>query len=72
MAYTKQHKLDDAILEYEKALAIDPDYAKVHYNLAITHYKKGNHTEAMKHCDRASELGVEIHQKVLESLKPYR
>lgn len=72
MAYTKRGMIDDGIAEYQRALAIDPDYAKAHYNLAIAFYVKGNSAKAVKHCDRAAELGAEIHPQLAERLAPFR
>jgi tetratricopeptide (TPR) repeat protein len=72
IGYTRKGLLDDALAQYEKALAIDPDYAKAHYNLAVTYCKMGNHKKAVEHCDKATELGVDIHPKLLEWLRPFR
>ena len=33
--------LDDAIVEYKKAIAIDPDYTFAHNNLARAYRQKG-------------------------------
>ncbi len=71
-AYIRKDMLNEAITELKKALDIDPNYAKVHRNLAIAYYKKGEFKSAIKHCDIAVEFGYKIHPKFLEDLEPYR
>ncbi len=68
----KKGLLDDAMLAFENALSIEPDYPRAHYNLALACYKKGQFKKALRHCDRAAELGVEIHPRLREWLEPYR
>ena len=41
MAYYVKGLLDKAISEYTKALAIEPDFAEAHYNLALVYGAKG-------------------------------
>ncbi|HET9607871.1 MAG TPA: tetratricopeptide repeat protein, partial [Nitrospira sp.] len=33
--YTSMNKLEEAEQEYEKAVALKPDYAEAHYNLGV-------------------------------------
>jgi tetratricopeptide (TPR) repeat protein len=70
--YIEKGMLDRATSECKKALAINPDLAKPHYNLSITYYYKENYKLAIVHCDRLVGLGVSINPKLLELLKPYR
>lgn len=46
--YGKQGKYDEAINEFHKVVAIEPDIANVHYNLALAYKKKGMNAEADK------------------------
>ena len=41
-------QLDDAVKDYEKALALNPDYAEAQYNLGITHRELGQIDAAIK------------------------
>ena len=41
-------QLDDAVKDYEKALALKPDYAEAQYNLGITHRELGQIDAAIK------------------------
>jgi tetratricopeptide (TPR) repeat protein len=72
VAYAKKGMLHDALVEFKQALTIDPGYGEAHYNMALTFYKKGEYTQSIWHCDRAAELGFEIHPQFLEWLEPYR
>jgi len=40
--------LDEAVKNFEKALAIKPDYAEVHYNLGVTLQELSQLDEAVK------------------------
>ena len=46
--YASLGKLDIAIENYEKAIAIKPDYAKAHYNLGITLQELGKLRDSVK------------------------
>ncbi|MEK6730376.1 MAG: tetratricopeptide repeat protein, partial [Planctomycetota bacterium] len=46
--YGKQGKYDEAIKEFHKVVAIEPDIANVHYNLGLAYKKKGMNDEADK------------------------
>jgi tetratricopeptide (TPR) repeat protein len=59
-------------LSTKKALIIDPDYAKAHYNLAVAYYLNKQYELAIEHCDKAVDLGFEIHPKFLQHLTVYR
>jgi len=72
VAYLQKGMVDKSISEHRKALAIDPNFADAHTNLAVSYYSKKKYRLAIKHCDKASELGYSIQPGFLEALKPYR
>ena len=57
---------------YKKALAINPNLADAHNNIAVAYYYMGNYKLAIDHYDKAQELGFGVNQKLLALLKPYR
>jgi tetratricopeptide (TPR) repeat protein len=72
LAYVGKKMLDEGIAEYRKAIAIDPNLAVAYNNLAVAYYLKKEYGLAIEHCDRAIELGYEVHPGFLNDLKPYR
>ncbi|MCK5188165.1 MAG: tetratricopeptide repeat protein [Deltaproteobacteria bacterium] len=72
LAYRKKNRVDGAIAEYNKALAINPSLAEVHNNLASAYYYRGNYKLAIIHCDKAVALRGRVEPKLLELLSPYR
>jgi len=71
IAYTKKGMLNDALQEYKQALAIESGYGKAHYNLAILYTQMGKHPEAVKHCNKARELGIDVHPNLQELLQTH-
>jgi tetratricopeptide (TPR) repeat protein len=51
--YYYKKKYDEAIESYEKALAIDPNYAPAWHNKGLVLHNLGKYDEAIKHYDRA-------------------
>ena len=52
--------LNEAISEYRAALALNPAYAKAHYNLSMAYDAQGNREKAFFHRKRAEELGMRV------------
>jgi len=71
-AYFAQGENDKAIPAYEKALALDPDYGQAHYNVSAAYFNKGNYKLAIRHCDRAQELGIQVSSQLWLDLQPHR
>jgi len=72
-AYRKKGMYDEAIDKFKKALEINPNLAMAHNNLAVAYYYyKGEYSLAIKHCDKAIELGSSVDPTFLELLEPYR
>jgi len=49
-------RLDEAVVHYRRAVAIDPDYAEAHLNLADTLISSGRPDEALPHLERTVQL----------------
>lgn len=50
--YAKQGRLDEAIVQFKDALAIDPNYANAHSNLGRAYDEKGMLDEAISECNK--------------------
>ncbi len=46
-------RIDDAVAEFEKAIAVKPDYAEAHYDLGVTATNRGRTDEAIAHYRKA-------------------
>ncbi len=69
--YLQQGRVDAAIEEYRRALTYQADFAGAHNNLAMAYFKKKDYAQAIKHCDRAVELGLS-NPDLLRDLQPHR
>ena len=47
---------EDAIVHYKKAISIDKNYAKAHYNLALMYKIQQKNEDAQKHFERAIKI----------------
>jgi Tfp pilus assembly protein PilF len=56
MALLDQHKIDDAIAGYKKAIDLDPRYALAHRNLSIALRRQGKNDAADAELKKALEL----------------
>jgi tetratricopeptide (TPR) repeat protein len=69
--YLQEGRLDDAVSEYLQAISLQENFAGAHNNLAMAYFKKQEYALAIKHCDRAGELGIS-NPALLRDLLPYR
>ncbi|NOZ23624.1 MAG: tetratricopeptide repeat protein [Planctomycetes bacterium] len=51
-----RHRLDEAILQFRKCLALRPDYALAHYHLGVCYYRKEQFRDAIAAYRRAVDL----------------
>ncbi len=56
IALFKTGKVDEAMVHYQKALEINPDFAEAHNNLGNFLFQKGRVDEAMVHYQKALEI----------------
>ncbi|HKZ56389.1 MAG TPA: tetratricopeptide repeat protein, partial [Thermodesulfovibrionales bacterium] len=56
----------------KKILEMAPDFSLSYNNLANAYFLKGEFDEAIKNCDKAVELGFEVHPEFLKLLEPHR
>lgn len=71
-SYLTVGRNNEAIIWLNKALRLDVNLAVAHNNLAAAYYYAQKYDLAIKHCNRAKELGYTISPKLLELLKPHR
>jgi len=70
--YQELDKLDEAISQYQNALALDPQNGGTHNNLALIYYHQKDYKLAIEHADKAQALGFQVQQTLLDKLREYR
>jgi len=56
LALAERGELDQAIVEFRRALALDPDNGAAHWHLGAALASRGGHAEATTHLERAVQL----------------
>ncbi|HEX2964162.1 MAG TPA: tetratricopeptide repeat protein [Syntrophorhabdaceae bacterium] len=55
--------LRDAIMEYERAAALDPDWPELRFRLALVHEKVGSYDQAIRHLRRYLDISPDLRDK---------
>ena len=63
-AYSKLKQFDDAILHYNKAIDLKPDFAASYFNLGVAHQDKGNIKLALK----SYKMAIKLNTNYLEAV----
>jgi tetratricopeptide (TPR) repeat protein len=71
-AYLMQGLVDESIAANKKALSIEPEFPVAHNNLAIAYLEKGEGPKAVKHFDRAKELGFDVAPEIAQEIDAHR
>jgi len=68
----KNGRYEDAVLEYKKALELEPDNKTAHLYITLAYIYTNQLKEAGEHADKAKSLGGRLPPAVEEKLVPYR
>jgi tetratricopeptide (TPR) repeat protein len=71
-AYLMKGLVKESIEASLKALEIEPAFPVAHNNLAVAYIEDKQYDKAVKHCDKAVELGYDVAPEVSEILKEHR
>ena len=71
IALFELNRYDEAIIEYRKALELNPRSAKAHYNLGLAYFRKEMWGEAINEYKKAKELGLRLANLHAELGKAY-
>jgi tetratricopeptide (TPR) repeat protein len=71
-AYLMKGLIDESIETSLKVISLEPDFAVAHNNLGIAYLEKKEYALAVKHLDKAVELGYEVAPEILDEIKKYR
>ena len=56
LAYFRSNRYNEAVVEFEKAIGLDPNYKEAHHRLGLVHLKMGNLGEAKKAAEAALRI----------------
>lgn len=68
----KKRNMEDAIALCKKAIALEPNNATAHNNIAVAYYVQGKYDLAIQHCDLAIKYGYKVKDELIALLRPYR
>ncbi len=71
-AYLMKGMLDESIQTSLKVIELEPNFAVAHNNLAIAYLEKEEGDLAVKHLDKAVELGYDVALEILKEAEKYR
>ena len=71
-AYLMKGLIKESIITNLKALKLGPSFAIAHNNLAIAYLENEEYDLAVKHCDKAIDLGYEVAPEILKEIETHR
>ncbi len=71
-AYLIKGMVKESIATNLSALKIEPDFPVAHNNLAIAYLENKESEKAIRHCDRALELGYDVAPEILNQIEALR
>jgi len=71
-AYLMKGLIKESIVTNLKVLKLEPSFAIAHNNLAIAYLENEEYDMAVKHCDKAIELGYEVAPEILKEIETHR
>jgi tetratricopeptide (TPR) repeat protein len=61
----------EAIMAFEKAIAVNPNFGEAYYNLSVIYFQEKRYRLAIEYCDKARALGFS-NPDLSKALEPYR
>jgi len=71
-AYLRKGLIKESIITNLKILKLEPNFAVAHNNLAIAYLENKEYNMAVKHCDKAIELGYKVAPEILKEIEIHR
>lgn len=68
-AYREKKMLKESIIEYNKALQLDPNHIQAYFGLAYTYEEEGRYEEALSYLEKVESLDLHRARKELEKLR---
>ena len=71
-AYLMKGLVKESIITNLKALKLEPSFPIAHNNLAIAYLENEEYDLAVKHCDKAIDLGYKVAPEILKEIETHR
>ncbi|MFH1580712.1 MAG: tetratricopeptide repeat protein [Pseudomonadota bacterium] len=71
-AYLMKGLVEESITTSLKAIELEPSFVVAHNNLSIAYLENKEYGLAVKHCDKAIELGYEVAPEILKEIEAHR
>ena len=73
-AYFRSNRYNEAVVEFEKAIGLDPNYKEAHHRLGLVHLKMGNLGEAKKAAEAALRIAPSYQpaRALLDAIKSFK
>ena len=74
IAYLNNNQYNEAVVEFEKAIGLDPNYKEAHHRLGLAHLKMGNLGEAKKAAEAALRIAPSYQpaRALLDAIKSFK
>ena len=74
LAYFRSNRYNEAVVEFEKAIGLDPNYKEAHHRLGLVHLKMGNLGEAKKAAEAALRIAPSYQpaRALLDAIKSFK
>jgi len=69
ITYATRDNFDQAILDFNKAIEIDPTYAKAYHNIAVSYFYKKDYDKSWDYIYKAEALGYNFSPDFIKELK---
>ncbi len=71
LVYLQNSRYNEAVIEFEKATGLDPNYKEAHHGLGLAHLQMGNLEEAEKAAEAALQIdsGYQPARQLLDAIK---
>ena len=62
VSYVDKKQYDAAVIQFKKALQVDPNYAEAHYQLALTYLRQGKAQGRLPRAEAGGQAGSQQHE----------
>ncbi len=64
IVYLNNNQYNEAVVEFEKAISLNPNYKEAHYGIGLAHFKMGNSGEAKRAVEEALRINSQYQHAI--------